>query len=172
MPRRRFFRRSRSARRKLVWNHSLDTETGTTTFGSFDVLSDFRTLMGISSNLPGATIARIRGAAQYIYDPNVAATSLSGTYMGFVVGDIGITPAFPLAQPNADWMYREWFPDSQPGQVIDPAAGPAMSSVLIDVKAMRKMQEVGQTLFFTWVRTSTPNVTQLTLACSVLMMLP
>lgn len=172
MARRRFFRRPRSARRKLVWNHSFDTDLATTTFGSFDLLADFRTVMGITSNLPGATIARVRAQLQYIYDPLVAATSISGTFIGFIVGTIGVAIPFPLAQPNADWMHRQWLPDAQYGQTIDPAAGAAMSSVELDIKAMRKMEEVNQTLFFTWVRTGLPNLDELTLASSVLMMLP
>lgn len=172
MARKRFFRRSRSARRKLIWVHGLDTDLATTTTGAIDVLSDFRTVMGITANFPGATIARIRGAVQYIYDPAVAATSLSGLLVGFVVNEIGLASPQPLANPNADWMYREWLPDAQPGQVIDPAAGAAMASWQFDVKSMRKLEEVNQTLVFTWIRTSTPNLDELTVSTSVLLMLP
>lgn len=168
----RFFRRPRSARRKLVWIHGLDTDLTTTTDGAIDILADFRTVMGITANLPGVTIARIRGAVQYVYDPAVAATSLSGTFVGIVVNEIGLASPRPLTNPNADWMYREWLPDAQPGQVIDPAAGAAMSSWLFDVKSMRKLQEVNQTLVFTWQRTSTPNLDELTVQTSTLVMLP
>lgn len=169
---RRFFRRPRSARRKLIWVHSTDTDLATTTNGQFDVLSDFRTVMGLTANVPGITIARIRATLQYVYDPLVPATSLSGLMVGFRVDTLGSTPARPASQPNADWMYRKWFSDSQPGQVIDPAAGPAMSAAEIDVKSMRKLEEVQQTLLFLWERTSTPNLDELTLVCSTLVMLP
>lgn len=172
MARRRFFRRTRSARRKLVWVHSLDTDLATTTSGFFDCLTDFRTIMGVTANLPGATIARIRATVQLIYDPAVAATSISGTMFGFIVGTIGTAPPGPVASPNQDWMYRKWFSDALPFQTIDPAAGAAMSSFEIDVKSMRKLEEVQQTLMFSWVRTGVPNLDELTLSSSTLLMLP
>lgn len=173
MARRRFFRRARSARRKLVWNHSVETDTTLgQTNGAVDILADFRTVMGITANLPGCTIARVRGAVQYLYDPLVAATSLSGLFIGMVVNEIGLASPRPLTNPNADWFYREWLPDAQPGQVIDPAAGAALASWQFDVKSMRKMQEVNQTIAFAWERTAVPNLNALTVVTSVLIMLP
>ena len=77
----------------------------------FDLLGDFRTMMGINANLPGTTVVRVRGALQFNLTAAPGATS--GVLLGARVSSIeGLGPASPLpsSSPSEDWMMFDWAP--------------------------------------------------------------
>ena len=77
----------------------------------FDLLGDFRTMMGINANLPGTTVVRVRGALQFNLTAAPGATS--GVLLGARVSSIeGLGPASPLpsSSPSEDWMMSDWAP--------------------------------------------------------------
>ena len=77
----------------------------------FDLLGDFRTMMGINANLPGTTVVRVRGALQFNLTAGPGATS--GVLLGARVSSIeGLGPASPLpsSSPSEDWMMFDWAP--------------------------------------------------------------
>lgn len=141
------------ARRKLVWARKTFTfgMTAAADGESTDMLSQFRTDMGILANLPGVTVMRIRADV-------FAANGTAGATPFFVgirpstmkeIAEMGTDPAFALTsapQNDAleDWMYWRAI---YPNHGADAVSGlPNASTYEIDVRAMRKLDEPGQTL--------------------------
>lgn len=177
----------RGPRRKLVWarftagqNFAVPAAAGGN-FGTpqpFDVLSNFKTVLGASP--VGVTIARIRGI---IACPTSTTTgAIPAMRFTMHVGDPRDVSA-PIANDNSfaneaaydDYMLFE------PMLTYQSSAGPAGSVVassdvggrLIDVKAMRRLQELDQTLIFKVSGNSSVATTVTYWAdLSVLLMLP
>lgn len=151
--RRRF--RSRGKRRKLVWSHH-NEQFAAGTSGGVDLLNDFRTRMGLSAGPPGITIARIRGTIQFSVASPVTLDVASGAYVGIIRENRQETSATiqkPLTVPNDDWMYREWVPFSHFNPINSTVANSFIVSHAFDIKSMRKLEEIDQSLFFAWEAT-------------------
>lgn len=144
----RAFRRVGS-RRKFIWARSTEaTVSGTGT--SVDLLADFRTNLGITAGPIGITVVRVRGAFQVAYDTAATFTASTGVMVGLVVASRNLAAAnVPKAGtgPNEDWMWHQWYPI---GLGLDKGAtdDDTIMGYMLDIKAMRKIQEADQTLWF------------------------
>ena len=146
--------RASAPRRKLTWVRGNATFTASTA-GSVDLLVSFRSLMGITANLPGSTAVRIHADVQANYDPGATATQpVDGITDGIQVHEIGVPPPNPLVNLNDDWMYWRWHPLSGSGENLNPVFtannGGTVYSWSIDNKSMRKLDEAQQTLWYVW----------------------
>jgi len=163
VPRSRRFTPSASVRRRRVWARSSSPLTVTTTASVVDILSLFEAAAGGRLSL-GSTIGAV--------NLNLIATRTSGTavnanfHWGLVVAPRTADPADldPLdisaaAGAHQDWMF--W---------TAQAVSNSVSSEQYRVKSMRKMEEVGQTLFFCATSSADPITVQV--VSSTLLILP
>lgn len=150
------------ARRKLIWARmprattTMTRVTGAAGGGieTQDLLADFRTQAGITAGPVGLTVMRIRMFLQWAADTANDGISIdaNGLYYGIKVFDMGdlttqeateVPARGPMLAPHDDWM--AW------GQVNTKLlAGPSQTRFSgwaeIDVRSMRKLDELGQTL--------------------------
>ena len=112
-----------------------------------DLLDQFRTAQGGAQPL-GTTITRVRG----IFVAQFTATALFSDYVayGLIVWDRNAVAADlpkPITDPHVDWLSR--VPITP---YAEPSAGVSNSIVgdRVDSRAMRKMTEMGQTLWLVW----------------------
>lgn len=145
---------TRVPRRKLIWARMTpaisvisNVAAGSPYSESQDLLQTFRTQMGITAGPVGLTVMRMRFGINTTQFPLVATPQL---IFGVRVMDtteaaaaeIDATPYTPAADPHADWMCFEPIgPESWSG-----SAGFHVLDHQIDVRAMRKLDELGQTL--------------------------
>ena len=138
------------------------------TNAQYDLLTDFRTAGQYGAQPLGTTITRIRGAIVLI----PSAPTPTGIVAGLIVEDraapAGQVP-LPIQERHVDWL--AWQPIPSVGR--DGVTG-LSTSYEIDVRSQRKMDEVGQTLWFTWEEavTSVTVTWSVTLFLSVLLKLP
>lgn len=180
------------ARRKLIWARmprattTLTRINGSTGGGieTADLLADFRTLMGVTAGPVGLTVMRIRLFIEWRADQTNDSISIqaNGLYYGIKVMDLldastqettEVPARGPMLSPHDDWM--AW------GQVNTKSAlnigAPSYQYAgwsEIDVRSMRKIDELGQTLVLQVQSTlptagATPSVLSTT---SVLLALP
>jgi hypothetical protein len=165
MPQRRSV--ARTQRRKFVWARSLTGELaaiGTVT--ESNLLADFETRYG--ANLIGATVARIRGVIAVRPDATPADTTV---VVGVRVGsDTDTVLTGPTAQPYEDWMLWEPFILAATGTGVTQTQT-AMTRV-VDVKSMRKLEEIGEELHIVASQTGTETATELGWALSIGLLLP
>lgn len=152
------------ARRKLIWARmprattSLTRINGSTGGGieSQDLLADFRTQMGVTAGPVGLTVMRVRMFIQWAADVVNDGVSIdaNGLYFGIKVFDTldlstqettEVPARGPMLSPHDDWM--AW------GQVntktLYRAGGTTdryQGWMEVDVRSMRKIDELGQTL--------------------------
>lgn len=180
------------ARRKLIWARMPRATTTVTrldgTAGgaieSQDLLADFRTRAGITAGPVGLTVMRIRMYIEWRADTANDGISIAanGLYYGIKVmdwGDLTLQEATevpargPMLSPHDDWM--AW------GQVNTKFAYRAGGTTdqysgwsEVDVRSMRKVDELGQTLGLQ-VQTTLPTsgaVPTVLTTTSVLLALP
>lgn len=145
-------------RRKLVWARSsqISALTAAADAEVVDVLATFRTLMGITANIPGTTVVRTR---MDLFAANLAAGGFP-TYVGLKVNTLRevaeaqADAAFalnsgPQIETNADWFYwRALYPNMG----ADPTIGTANHiSFELDIKSMRRLDEPSETVGL-WVQ--------------------
>lgn len=147
MARTRYRTRTRAPRRQFIWVRKFDQlEVDSFTVNGVDLLEDFRNEPG-ATHL-GATIMRIRG---FIIPLAPGGSGRLGGAIGLRVGSTGLDPTrlenSPSDAAEADWM--AWLPFLR-----DSAANPVnvgwnsqAEPYAVDVKANRKVQEHGQTLW-------------------------
>lgn len=175
------------ARRKLVWARlpagitSLSAATaGGVQSEAQDLLTDYRTAAGITAGPVGLTIMRIR-----IHISGLAAPTASGVAQQYILGvrvadfpemvaaEVDATTFIPSANPHQDWMVFEPF-------TAHTNSGTTANSLwynhYVDARAMRKMDELGQTLMMV-VGSVPPGATPgasalMTVTASTLLALP
>lgn len=151
MPARRMARRSRrvAPRRKLNWaDFAIDDTVGVGNFVSYDVLSQFKGVMG---NVTGCTVARIH-ARTWITSAVVTGDGLSDAFIVDQVDETVAGPGLPTStahvlspafSPNADWMlYRQW--NAHPSYGF----GGTANQWEADVRSRRRLHEIGDTLLY------------------------
>lgn len=178
------------ARRKLIWARmapaitSLGRVAGGVgqTVETQDLLQTYRTMAGITRGPVGLTVMRIRLQISYTA---VGVNGVSGDfgvhglYYGIRVEDFNAAllqettevPDYgPQLDPHADWM--AW------GRVQAVATYPTdniIATADVDVRSMRKIDELGQTLVLA-LQTTVASASQTTVNClastSVLLALP
>lgn len=180
-------------RRKLVWARMAPAMTSLTGVNaaaggaveSQDLLTDFRTQMGITAGPVGLTVMRIRMHISWVSP--ILATEAAGTaigvYYGIKVADLTdltsqetteLPGRGPQIDKHVDWMAWGRVPMKNVGY---SAAGAVLNGAgweEVDVRSMRKLDELGQTLGL-WVQATNSagtTVSGVTVSTSVLVALP
>lgn len=171
--------RSAAPRRKMVWARQTATGSPSTVAAGqtvvFDLLSQFRAEYGGATPL-GATVTRAR------IDLGTQAIQTAG-FVGCLTAGLIVDQALNAAHPlsevpdpaveiHADWMFwRTYFPlPAGDGDNLG-ITGLTTSAYEIDVRSQRKMEELGESLFFV-VRNSTASSHLVQVGASVLLKLP
>jgi len=142
-------------RRKRVWARDANNDVivGTAPFAR-DLLSTFS--LEYSANILGATVGRCRGTV------SLARTSGASIQPHAVFGLL-VAPATveavdigPFLNPHLDWMYwsKRYLNDAAGGQAVASLGTMAWD---VDIRAMRKMEELGETLWFVAESSLTDN---------------
>jgi len=136
-------------RRKRIWARDTDNSIeGSQSLHSFQPLLTFQTALG--SDLLGVTIARIR-LTLGVRTLAGTANTRGGVAFGLLVAPDTLDPltdAGPLTFPHLDWMWWTYLPSPAGHQIGVAGEEPAFDTFIFDVKSMRKMDELGDTLFF------------------------
>lgn len=156
MPRR-MVRRA-GLRRRMIWARQA-VIFGTIAAGgtaSQNLLTSY--LANTGSIGVGLTVTRVVAHFNLFVDGGAAVPSPADGFLGgFVVSEQATpTPPSPLAQSGADWMDWYWYRMVSPGStVVNPAAGAEVQTGYDrDIHSQRRIDEVGQSLFFTILNTS------------------
>jgi len=109
--------------------------------GAVNLLEDFETALG--SQVIGATVGRVKMTVAW--DTTTTSAALDSLVLGIIVAPSTMDPGvdlIPLTEPHLDWMYwSKRFP-------FEEAKGVSGSFMWeLDVKAMRKLEELGETLW-------------------------
>lgn len=183
------------ARRKLIWARTPFAVTSLEgvaagTGGAIevqDLLAPYRTEAGITRGPVGLTVVRIRMTIGF----DVTATDASGTvaqiraiggiYYGIRVYDFpelaaeeaaGIVARGPMIEPHLDWMTWGRVPVRHTSVPV-AASTNIIGNADVDVRSMRKIDELGQTLGLAVQTTSGgAGVAAITCQTSVLLALP
>lgn len=162
-------RRGSGSRRKMVWARHLNTGT-TITVGAtgtqLNLLSSFETEYG--ANLIGATAIRIRGVM--FGTPTVAG---SGSLIAGVrvSNDADATAGNgPQSSPYADWMLYESFIFDD-GGLLDLTGDSQVVSRVVDIRSMRKLEEINEQLTL-WLEAAGTGNWRFTSSLSILLKLP
>lgn len=153
------------ARRKLVWARLAPGITSLTRINgalgggieSQDLLQDYRTFAGLIRGPVGVTVVRIRMSIEWHADTGGDSVSIrqNGFYYGVRVAeyaDVATQEATevpnrgPQLDPYADWMAWGCIPAKFTYQPTAPATPIVSGWEDVDVRSMRKMDELGQTL--------------------------
>lgn len=143
------------SKRKLVWARRVQNTAlvAAASAAWVDLLAEFRVMMGITANIPGTTVSRVR---MDCFSANLSAGGFPTT-VGLRVMTIRefteaqADPAYalnlsPLREPGADWMYwRALYPNHG----ADPTTGvPNALTYELDVRSMRRLDEAQETLAY------------------------
>ena len=140
-------------RRRLVWARS--ARGGSPTAATFaaeangvntvvNALSDFEGRYGAS--LLGCTIMRIKFSGLFWTDPPAAGSSNAAFSWGFRVDNDQAVISASANAVDADWMWHETrYCIHGPEDTLDGAAN---REVMQDIKSKRKLDELGDGLFF------------------------
>lgn len=142
-------RRSSRPRRRLEWaDFTVDDTCGVGNFVSYDLLSQFKGVMG---NVTGATVVRIHGRT-WITSAVVVGDGLSDALIVDQVDETEAGPGLPTStahvlspafSPEADWMlYRQW--NAHPAYSFHSPNNQWET----DVRSRRRLKEVGDTLLY------------------------
>jgi len=149
----------RRERRRTVWSHITTTSSALATAQSTDLLSGLKNTMGLSAGPMGITIRRIRLSIQIDFDLTSTVLSAdSGLYCTTLLETGGLASnAVPTAasNPDKDFNFRVWIPATggtgMPHNVITTQH--IVVSREFDIKSMRKLHDIGDTLYFSAVPT-------------------
>lgn len=150
-------RPTRGPRRKLIWARMAPAMTAMANVGvasqwteSQDLLQTFRTQAGITAGPVGLTVMRMRFAVTSqdvpsdIFGQLVIGVRVMDTQEA-VQAEADATAFSPVTDPHADWMCYE--PIGFPANSTRTATPPLkIVDHHIDVRSMRKFEELGQTL--------------------------
>ena len=179
MPMRTSLRTRRPAptqRRRRVWARDQDASTEAAgSVHAFQPLLTFQTALG--SDLLGCTVGRIRLTLGVRTLAGTANTG-GGSFYGLLVGPdtLDVAADFgPRSFPHLDWMWWTFIPSPSGHQVGVAGEEPAFDTYFFDVKSMRKMEELGETLWFAKETTAvlgTAQTIEHSLGISTLLLLP
>lgn len=162
-------------RRKLVWARDPIVDFGRPVPpGGFavDLLASFRALGGETL---GSTVTRCHLDVQTFYNDVGAGFACEiGYYCGLII-DQRNQPETEVPRPSteehADWMLWRWLPFITPDDVTTVVDG-FTNHYMLDIRAQRKMEELGETLWFVVQPNPGDVLGDIRLASSVLLRLP
>lgn len=137
-------------RRRFTWARTTESSGALAPTAALDLLADYRTAIGLTANLPGTTVVRIRADIQVQYEPTTEFDFTSGIIHGIYVDTLGSTAAIPAAFPGEDWLWWEFWPVSRGFDAVGATNTDRIFSTQIDTKSSRKLEEIQQTLFYVW----------------------
>lgn len=162
-----------TARRKLVWARRAEEQFAVAAgnFNGLNLLGDFETAYG--ANLIGCTVVRIRIRwAPFVADTTgqpVAGMGVRVVDEADISTSVSTSPLGPMNDIHADWMAWDTSVATQTlagGSQVGP-----LVSRYVDVKAMRKVDELGQGLYMLVDHVAAIPVTY-SVSTSVLVALP
>lgn len=161
----------RRQRRRKIWAAAQETFASSTD-GAVDLLTDYRTDRGVLQADPGMTIMRVVGRIQ-VQKATGTLTSQDGVLYGLVV-DSSTRAVANVSRPGTsehdDWMMWQWLPVAY-GENVSPTDTDLITSYDVDVKARRRLEEVNDTLWFSWAITGLNNAA-VSITVRVLLLLP
>lgn len=167
---------SRGTRRKLVWARHAEEQftVPTATFNALNLLGTFETAYG--ANLIGCTVVRIRLRwSAFIADTTgqpVAGLGVRVADEADITTSAPADPLGPLSDLHADWMaWDTTLMTVLQGGTTNPSLAGPLASRYLDVKAMRKFDELGQGVYAVFEHTAAVNVVY-NVSTSVLVALP
>ena len=153
---------------------------GVTSMTVHDMCEDFCARYGTNTLPPGVTVGGVMIDARVVFQNAAGLTNSTGAALGIlVVDDVPATNAEipgPLENQHADWMYYQpLLPTLVPSGVTRAdvrigASGGGMESVR--VRSQRKIQEVGQALFWSIQSNNAADTMDVTVYTSTLLLLP
>lgn len=162
-------RRAPQARRKRVWARSVGSLTvAAGGSNAVNLLDNFVLAMGGAQPI-GCTVSRIRLTAAF--NRTSTAANLDALFLGITVGSTNLDPGAdirPLTDSSNDWMYWSKRFVSEESTGTPAGSGPFWD---IDVRAMRKIDELGQALWLSYEAQAVLAGT-LGFGASVLLLLP
>lgn len=166
-----------TARRKLIWarSTSLDAAPAPAAGVAHDLLAQFRTDGGSSL---GATVTRVRIDYTLVWTLDAAtAIPFNQLAVGVIVDQLQLDQTEvprPGDEEHADWMYWRRHTAVPEFSALTGTAGVTVTgSWSVDVRSQRKVEELGQTLWFVMDPTYTAsNVLSYRANASVLLKLP
>lgn len=167
---------SRGTRRKLVWARRPEEQFSVATgeFNGLNLLGDFETAYG--ANLIGCTIVRMRIRwSAFVADTTgqpVAALGVRVADEATITATAPTDPLGPLNDAHADWMaWDTTLTTVLQGATTNPSLVGPLASRYLDVKAMRKVDELGDAAWLL-VDHSSAEAVVFNLSTSVLVALP
>ena len=163
-------RRTGAVRRRMIWAREAQSFASGTV--AHDLLADFREDNG-GGNLLGVTITRIRLNVHILWDgtPAVGNWVYSGIYVDHQNHTAGEVSG-PLSDQHEDWMAYNMLSRAGDGEVSVGTTG-HLTHHVIDVKSQRKLDELGDTLWFVTTEGGTGlQATGMNIVSSVLVKLP
>lgn len=135
----------------MVWARQSINEASIGATGAYvDLLELFRGTMGITANLPGITIMRVRGDLQFQHGGNPLITT-TGMVVGVKKDQIGADPVpaqgSPIDFPHDDWMFHQFVPVANGTTQAGSAAPLLQYSLSLDVKSKRRLDEPQESLW-------------------------
>jgi len=149
-----------------VWARSNVDLGAVGTVTNASLLDNFYTTMGVDS-IPGLTVARIRGVL--IVRPDATPVDHTVVFGVRVAGSDSVTTG-PLVNPYEDWML--WEPFMLAGAVTGLTQTDANYTRVIDVKAQRKLEEIGEVLRMNVSQSLTETATEVGWSLSIGLLLP
>jgi len=169
------------ARRKTQWARFTINDVAPALAGStYDLLASWRTAAGITLNLPGITIGRIRfkvsititvPAATAANDGCLMALGLQDQTLATLAGSPNANP--PVTQPyDIDYMLWDQLYRTE---AVSAGEASAIANVLYkeyDIRSMRKIHNLGQTLGLSFQPTGGVTAYTVSMTGNVLLLMP
>jgi hypothetical protein len=154
-------------RRKRIWARSSGALQFGSGGGSEDLLSDFELAYG--AQLIGCTVARILG--EISFRAAGASTEVNpSAFAGILVEEDNGNDVYPFSQLHADWMFwRKAYALNRDAAGQDATAAASQIHVPVDVKSMRKLDELNESLY---LRFQAEDAWNASWGLSVLVLLP
>jgi len=169
------------ARRKTQWARFTLNDVAPALAGStYDLLGSYKTAAGITLNLPGITIGRIRFKVSITITVPAATAANDGCLLGLALQDSTLATVAgspnanpPVTQPyDVDYMLWDQLYRTESVQLGEPTAIANVLYKEYDIKSMRKITRGGQTLGLTFQPTGGVTAYTVSMTGSVLLLMP
>jgi len=137
-------------KRQFEWTHTFYQTGVAAALGSVDLFANFKAAYGTNAIMPGCTVVRVRGQITFSIPAATAPTAKTGAIVGLLVGDKN---AAPIENPFVN-QYMDYSLYQPVMAAAEDAFLPGSTGIIfganIDAKAMRKINELDETLWLTW----------------------
>lgn len=140
-------------------------------FAASDLLNDFRIVNGGAQPV-GSTIGRVRMDITFT-TAGASPGSTTGLIGGLIIGTsslVDVPDPGTADERYADWMWWRFLSIHRNSSLVN-ATGVSVATFEVDVKSMRRMEELQETLWLVFDNPS-PATINVSVTASVLLMLP